>query len=121
MLGGKETTAKIWDPKLSQLKQALSPAVAGIQSWGAAIAQPVSVPPEDRPAALPPEWARQATARLREAAELGDVTGLVSAAGELTADCEAFAPFGSRVIELANDFEFDAIIELADKLAADSG
>ena len=120
VLGGSQATDEMWHKHLTHLEEALLPAVAGIQSWSDTIKQPASPTPAKPPGDLPSELARQAALQLREAAELGDVAALVSAAEKLTADCEAFAPYGSRIIALANDFEFDAVIAMADKLAADN-
>jgi|GEM_PF-626344 len=116
-LDGQAVSEGMWDRSLACLEQALLPAVTGIQAWIAAIEQPAVETPDELPVALPAVWARQTAARLREAAELGDVSGLVSAAGELKADCAEFAPYAERVIALAEDFDFDAVIELTEKLA----
>jgi len=77
------------------------------------------VPPsaaEKAPGALPPGAAREAAQRLREAAEMGDVSGLTAACSELTAASDAFAAYTTRIIRLADDFDFDGILKLADEL-----
>ncbi|MBI5580775.1 MAG: response regulator [Deltaproteobacteria bacterium] len=77
------------------------------------------MPPADAgkaPGALPPDFAREAAQRLREAAEVGDVSGLTSACSELAAKSDAFAAHKTRIIRLADDFDFDGILKLADEL-----
>ena len=77
------------------------------------------VPPagaEKAPGALPPDLAREAAHRLREAAEMGDVSGLTAVCSELAAKSDAFAAHQTRIIRLADDFDFDGILKLADEL-----
>jgi CheY-like chemotaxis protein len=77
------------------------------------------VPPaaaEKAPGALPPDLAREAAQRLREAAEMGDVSGLTAVCCELAAKSDAFAAHKTRIIRLADDFDFDGILKLADEL-----
>jgi len=68
------------------------------------------------PGALPPDLAREAAQRLREAAEMGDVSGLTAVCSELAAKSDAFAAHKTRIIRLADDFDFDGILKLADEL-----
>jgi len=65
---------------------------------------------------LPAGLARQAAAGLREAAELGDVSGLAALCNELAAKSEAFGPYRDRVIRMADDFDFDGVLKLAEEL-----
>ena len=77
------------------------------------------VPPaaaEKAPGALPPDLAREAAQRLREAAEMGDVSGLTAVCSELAAKSDAFAAHKTKIIRLADDFDFDGILKLADEL-----
>jgi PAS domain S-box-containing protein len=62
---------------------------------------------------LPLDLAREAAARLREAAEIGDLSGLATIGEEMAARSDAFAPYQSKIAQLADDFDFDGIIELA--------
>ena len=77
------------------------------------------VPPaaaEKAPGALPPDLAREAAQRLREAAGMGDVSGLTAVCSELTSKSDAFAAHKTKIIRLADDFDFDGILKLADEL-----
>ena len=71
---------------------------------------------EKAPGPLPPDLAREAAQRLREAAEMGDVSGLTAVCNELAAKSDAFAAHKTRIIRLADDFDFDGILKLADEL-----
>jgi CheY-like chemotaxis protein/HPt (histidine-containing phosphotransfer) domain-containing protein len=74
-------------------------------------------PPVEAPVgSLSPALAKEAAARLREAAELGDLSGLASVCRELSAKSEAFAPCAARVARLADDFDFEGVVKLAEEL-----
>ncbi|MCU0564719.1 MAG: response regulator, partial [Desulfobacterales bacterium] len=73
-------------------------------------------PAEGAAGALPPVLAREAAGRLREAAELGDVSALAAICEELAAKSEAFGPFQAKVAQLAEDFDFDGVLKLAEVL-----
>ncbi len=75
-----------------------------------------AAPAETAAGALPLTLAKEAAARLREAAELGDVSGLAAVCSELAARSEAFGPYGERVARLADDFDFDGVLALAEEL-----
>ncbi len=59
--------------------------------------------------------AAEASNRLQEAAELGDVTELVAIADEMMARSKNFEPYRNEIIRLADEFDFEAIIELSHK------
>jgi hypothetical protein len=68
------------------------------------------------PASLSSALAKEAATRLREAAELGDVSGLAAICSELAATSEAFGPYKARVTQLADDFDFDGVLKLTEEL-----
>jgi hypothetical protein len=49
---------------------------------------------------------------IREAADMGDVTKIISVAEEIKSDSETMAPFCNSVIQLADNFDFDGIHKL---------
>ena len=53
---------------------------------------------------------------MRSAAEMGDVTELAAMAADLALESEAFKPYAERITELAEDFDFDGIVDLLDEL-----
>ncbi len=80
--------------------------------------RPICVPSPEPGRRLPPDLAREAAERLREAAEMGDVSGLTAIADEMASRSKDFAPYRSRIIQLADDFDFDGILALAKDLEA---
>ena len=60
--------------------------------------------------------AAEAINRIKEPAELGDVTQIKSIAEELKSKSDAFAPIGDKFIQLAEDFDFEGISKLVGEL-----
>jgi CheY-like chemotaxis protein len=92
----------------------LGRALGAVASLMPAAAEPAA-PAKPAAGSLPPALAKEAATRLREAAELGDVSGLAAICSELTAKSEVFAPYAARVARLADDFDFDGILKLVDE------
>jgi CheY-like chemotaxis protein len=121
-----ERLVKHADPANPPAADALTPAVEAFQ--GALlralaavnplmpVAEPAAAPMEVAGGALPPGLAKEAARRLREAAELGDVSGLAAICSELVATSEAFGPYQAKVSQLADDFDFDGVLKLAEEL-----
>jgi hypothetical protein len=65
---------------------------------------------------LPPELARDASERIREAADMGDISQLKSIAEELSSKVNAFSPVAKKIIQLAEEFDFEGLVTLADSL-----
>jgi CheY-like chemotaxis protein len=103
------------DAAFEPFQAALERALAAVEPLvPAAPASPAPGPEAD--GELPPALAREAAARLREAAELGDVSGLAAVCDDLAAKSPAFAPYKAKVAQLADDFDFDGVLRLAEEL-----
>ena len=66
--------------------------------------------------AIPPDAAAEAISRIKEPAEMGDVTQIKSIAEELKPKSDALAPICDRFIQLAEDFDFEGIAKLVGEL-----
>ena len=94
---------------------------AALQSVGA-----LGTPPSEKPAKpttetladIPAELVKEAAERLREAAEMGDVTRIRAIAEDFQSRSGAFGPIADRCIQMAEDFEFEGILKIADELDA---
>ena len=96
-------------------RESLARAIDAVRSLVPAAIAPAA--PDERAAgSLPSALAKEAATRLREAAELGDVSGLTAICSELAAKSEAFGPYKARVNQLAGDFDFDGVLKLAEEL-----
>jgi HPt (histidine-containing phosphotransfer) domain-containing protein len=112
--------AEEMDPAFEAFRESLErtlSAVAPLIPGEREAAAPAEIPA----GALPPALAREAAARLREAAELGDVSGLAAVCSELTARIEAFGPYGERVARLADEFDFEGVLALTEELEKPGG
>ena len=67
---------------------------------------------------LAPEIVQEAAERFRNAAEMGDVASLQALAEELKSQSSALVPLCDNIVKLAEDFDFDGIVKLADDLEA---
>jgi CheY-like chemotaxis protein len=104
------------DQKLSKLESVLKETLQTVQRLG-----PVATPqaPElygDATISLPSGIAREAAERIRDAADMGDVTQLKAIAEELASQKDVLAPVAQKIIHLAEEFDFDGITKLATEL-----
>ncbi|HSO59822.1 MAG TPA: response regulator [Desulfobacterales bacterium] len=104
------------NPAYEAFREALGRALAAAGSLMSAAGVVPPAVAEKAAGALPPELAREAAHRLREAAEMGDVSGLTAVCSELAAKSGAFVAHQTRIIRLADDFDFDGILKLAEEL-----
>ena len=121
-----EKLVKHADPAHPPPADELNPACeAFLESLGRALAAAGSLipaaAPNPIPAAstaerLPPDLAGEAALGLRKAAELGDISGLADLCNELAAKSKAFGPYRDRVIRMADDFDFEGVLKLAEEL-----
>ena len=95
-------------------RESLGRALDAVKSLIPPAATPAA--PAETPASLSSALAKEAATRLREAAELGDVSGLAAICSELAATSEAFGPYKARVTQLADDFDFDGVLKLTEEL-----
>jgi two-component system sensor histidine kinase/response regulator len=95
-------------------RESLGRALDAVRSLIPAAVAPAA--PAETPASLASALAKEAATRLREAAELGDVSGLAAICSELAARSEAFGPYRARVTQLADDFDFDGVLKLTEEL-----
>jgi CheY-like chemotaxis protein len=100
---------------LERLGQALKAAVGSIRALETAAAGAGDTPAPGRPR-LAGEQARQLAARLREAAELGDVTALEGLAAELRTQPDVAGAYAQEIEDLAEAFDFEALLRLAEEL-----
>jgi hypothetical protein len=115
--GQKETTSQEQlDQKFVGLEKSMDQAIKAVQTLGPAPAKVPQRSSGDKMTAIPPEMAREAADRIKEPAELGDVTQIKSIAEELKSKSDAFTPFSDRFIQLADDFEFEEISKLVREL-----
>jgi hypothetical protein len=65
---------------------------------------------------LPSELAVQIVKRMRNAVDMGNITDLKSIAEDLKSQSNSYTDFSNRIFRFTEDFDFDAILRLADEL-----
>ncbi|MGB5747841.1 MAG: transporter substrate-binding domain-containing protein [Desulfobacterales bacterium] len=111
--------------KLDLLKEALDHALGAVETLKAGDEAMNTELAVDASASFQVDVDKEAFRRLRDAAEMGDVTEVVSIADEIASQANSFSPYRAKIAQLADDFDFDGILQLADQLenagdAADS-
>jgi PAS domain S-box-containing protein len=112
----KAASKKQLNQKFEKLEKTINQALAAVQTLGPVPADKPLQPSGDEMAAILPEVAKEAVSRLKEPAEMGDVTQIKAIAVELKSKYDAFTPMGDKFIQLAEDFDFEGISKLAGEL-----
>ena len=103
--------------RLSELDNALNQALESTQSLDVSADENVSKLSDGELSNIPAELAREIAKRIRDAAEMGDVIQIKSIAEELKSESDAVKPFCNKLIQLAEDFDFDSIQKFMLELA----
>jgi HPt (histidine-containing phosphotransfer) domain-containing protein len=107
------------EQELAALEKVLKQALESVQTLEPPAEDKTDEPSPDVMASVPPELARAAARRIRKALDMGDVTELKGIADELQAQAEELAPLREKIVQLAEEFDFDGILQLADVLEKD--
>ena len=112
----KTVSEKQLEEKFAELEDALNRALAAVQTLGPPAEEKVIEPSAERPAEISAEQLKDVTHRLKAAAEMGDVTQMISIAKDFKSNAHSMAPFCDRIIRLAEDFDFDGIQKCINEL-----
>jgi polar amino acid transport system substrate-binding protein len=104
---------------LDALNNALGQALESVDTLKADDEKLNTENPANTSLSAPADIDQEAVARLREAAEMGDMTEVIAIVEKIALQTQGFSPYKDKIIELANDFDFDAIVALADQLEND--
>jgi polar amino acid transport system substrate-binding protein len=99
-----------------EMKKVLQAALKSVRVLGHPAPEKPAKPSAEELREIPAELAKEATDRIRDAVEMGDVTRIKSIVEDLKSKCDAFAPIGNKFIQMTEDFDFDGIVKLADQL-----
>ncbi|MBW2483390.1 MAG: PAS domain S-box protein [Deltaproteobacteria bacterium] len=101
-----------------ELEDALNQALGSAKSLGVSGEKAIGKPSSKEPFDIPTELSRDIAKRIREAAEMGDVTTLNTFADEIKAHSDSCIPLSKQIKKMAEDFDLDGIHKLADDLDA---
>ena len=110
--------AGMLDQKFLELESALNRTLGAVQTIGPATAAKTIAPSADTLATVPPDLIKEMADRLREAAEMGDVTQIGSILEEMKSRADSLAPVCDRLSQLAADFDFEGMLKLLEGLEA---
>jgi CheY-like chemotaxis protein len=112
----QQASRKQLDQKFAKLETAINQALEAVQTLGPVPAQKTEQASAGAMTAIPPDAAAEAISRIKEPAEMGDVTQIKSIAEELKSKSDALAPICDKFIQLAEDFDFEGIAKLVGEL-----
>jgi two-component system sensor histidine kinase/response regulator len=102
--------------KLTELEGALGQALEAVQNLAPTAEKKTIKSAVDQMPAVPSELARKVADPIKAAAEMGDVMQVASIAKQVKSENNILKPFCDRIIQLAEDFDLDGILKLADEL-----
>ncbi len=117
-VGKKTPPARELKLKFSKLENALKKALESVQTLGISAEEKISKLSDEEISAIPAELARDIAIRIRDAADMGDVTTLNAIAEEIKTHSDSCVPLSKQIVQLAEDFDLDGIQKLADALDA---
>jgi CheY-like chemotaxis protein len=95
--------------KLAELESALKQALDSVQTLGPIAEKKTMESAADEMPSVPPELLKKVVDRINAAVDMGDVMQIISIAEDLKSESDDVAPFCNRIIQLADDFDFDGI------------
>jgi HPt (histidine-containing phosphotransfer) domain-containing protein len=95
--------------KFAKLEIAIDQALEAVQKLGLPVEEKNIEPSDDWLAEVPAEQVKEAADRIKAAVDMGDVMQIGSIAEELKSGNPSMAPFCDKIIQLADDFDFDGI------------
>ena len=105
----KTTSDKDLNQKFTELKNALGQALDAVQVLGSIVEKNAIESSEDASTSVPPELVKKVIDRIKGAADMGDVMQIKLIAEELMSESDVVAPFCDKLVQLAEDFDFDGI------------
>jgi len=102
--------------KFSNLEDALNRALEAVKILGLPDEKQATEGAGDETAAASPELAKAVVDRITSAAEMGDVAQIKSIAEELKSESDALSPFCDKLVQLADDFDFDGIQKIVSEI-----
>jgi HPt (histidine-containing phosphotransfer) domain-containing protein len=114
----KTTSDQELNRKFAKLEKAIDRAREAVQTLGLPVEEKNIESSADWLLEVPVEQVKEISDRIKAAADMGDVMQIQSIADELRSANDAMAPFCGKLIQLAEDFDFDGIQNLINELAS---
>ena len=114
----KNPSATDLNLKFSELETALNQALESAQGLGISAEDNIGELSAEDFADISAELPDDIAERIRDAAEMGDVTTINAIATEIKTHSDACVPLSKQIVQMAEDFDLDGIQKLADALDA---
>jgi HPt (histidine-containing phosphotransfer) domain-containing protein len=99
--------------RFAELENALNQALESAQSLGVSDEVTIEKPSTEAFADIPTELSRDIAKRIRDAAEMGDITTLNAIAEEIKDRSDACMLLSKQIVQMAEDFDLDGLQKLA--------
>ena len=93
----------------AELENAIQHALNAVETLGPTADKKTITNNKEAIASVPLELIQKVTESIKTAADMGDVIQIKSIAEELKSESDAEAPFCDKLVQLAEDFDFDGI------------
>ncbi len=117
VLSGQAPQPARMDRAFAELKKSLAEALAACQALKPTVTDESLQTGAACIPLMPQDLARETAERLRNAAEMGNISELKTIAQELKTGSDASGNFSDSILSLAEDFDFEGILKLSGKLA----
>jgi two-component system sensor histidine kinase/response regulator len=104
--------------RFAELENALNQALGSAQSLGVSNEETIGKASSEALVDIPTELSQDIAKRIRDAAEMGDITTLNTIAEEIKGQSDSCKLLGKQIVQMAEDFDLDGIQKLADDLDA---
>ena len=95
--------------KFADLENAHGHALGAVRALASTVEKKTIESREDAKTSVPPEMIKKVIDRIKGAADMGDVMQIKLIAEELMSESDAAAPFCDKLVQFAEDFDFDGI------------
>jgi HPt (histidine-containing phosphotransfer) domain-containing protein len=109
-------STKDLNSNFSELEDALNQTIESVQSLVVSTEDNTCERSIEEIVDIPTELSQDIAKRIRDAAEMGDVTTLNAIAAEIKAQSESCVPLSKKIVQMAEEFDLDGIQKLADDL-----
>jgi len=106
------------DRAFEELKNALAETLISCQNLKPSAAEKIAQSGETAIPSMPFSLAKQTAERLRNAADMGNISELKAIAGEIGSGSDNYGNLRDAIDRLAEDFDLEGILKLADELEA---
>jgi CheY-like chemotaxis protein len=112
----KAQSSEQLNSRFSALENALNQALESAQSLGVSAEENIGKLSTEALADIPSELSQDIAKRIRDAAEMGDVTTLNAIAEEIKDQSDSCILLSKQIVQMAEDFDLDGIQKLADDM-----